>query len=137
MSAATVLISNEDPALARTLARWVHRRGLRPVWDYEGKTVEVAKRERPALILLDVQQSNHDGRDILARLKSNPATAAIEVVVMSARTEAWVRNECLALGALEYVEKPFPERFMEVLVRLVNASDPKTAINELAEVTPG
>lgn len=135
MRPATILISDDNPTFARTLAQSAQRAGLRPIWDCRGEAVELARRERPSLILLDIHQPHRDGRDILARLKSNPETASIEVVVMSALTEAWTRNECLALGALEYVEKPFPDRFMEVIARLVRSADPKNAINEFPEVT--
>jgi len=47
-----------------------------------------------------------DGRDLLKKMKENPETKEIPVIIVSARNEQWDRDTGLELGADEYVEKP-------------------------------
>ncbi len=68
---------------------------------------EQARRSLPAAILLDLQLPGISGEEVLRRLRSDPATRAIPVIVLSADATAHSRERLLALGATEYVSKPF------------------------------
>ena len=69
----------------------------------------LAKSEKPNLILLDVDMPEMRGPDVLARLKSDPSTADIPVVVVSGSAEMEVIDAMLANGALHHLAKPFTE----------------------------
>jgi PAS domain S-box-containing protein len=66
----------------------------------------LARRERPALILLDMMLGEVSGVDVLAALKSEPATAGIPVVVLSADANDQHISDALAAGAISYLTKP-------------------------------
>jgi two-component system OmpR family response regulator len=62
---------------------------------------------RPDLILLDVMMPGMDGPTTLAKLRENPASVAIPVVFITARTQTRERERFLALGAAGIIAKPF------------------------------
>jgi two-component system cell cycle response regulator DivK len=66
----------------------------------------LARAERPALILMDVQLPGIDGVEALSRLRSDPATAAIRVVALTAFAMKADRERFLAAGFDGYLEKP-------------------------------
>ncbi len=63
--------------------------------------------EKPDLILLDVMMPGMDGYEVCRRLKANPATADIPVIFLTARTEAEDEEKGFAVGAVDYIHKPF------------------------------
>lgn len=64
------------------------------------------------LVVLDLILPDADGRSLLSELRARRATAAVPVVVMTARAAPEIRQDCYALGADAFVEKPFdPEEF--------------------------
>lgn len=66
-----------------------------------------AREWQPALILLDVMMPELDGPGVLERLRQDPATAAIPVVFITARTQAHEVERLRALGARGVLAKPF------------------------------
>ena len=63
----------------------------------------------PRLLLMDMLLSGTDGRDVCRRLKSDPATAEIKVVMMSAHPDA--DKSCREAGADDFIPKPFDMDF--------------------------
>ena len=83
-------------------------------WGYEALTAEsgeeglvIAERERPDLILLDIMMPKMKGRDVCARLKTNPATQQIPVIFLTALGLADHIRAGMDLGADDYIVKPF------------------------------
>ena len=72
----------------------------------------------PDLILLDVQMPAPNGYEVCAQLKANPALCNIPVIFISARSDAKDQGKGLALGAVDYIPKPFSTPL--VLARLRN-----------------
>jgi len=58
------------------------------------------------LLVLDLMLPDADGRDFLLKIRENPASAAIPVVIYSGLSANQAKAECLALGADDYIEKP-------------------------------
>jgi len=69
--------------------------------------LEMATRERPDAILLDVMMPDLDGPSTLARLRSDSATADIPVLFLTAKARAAERHELAELGAAGVIKKPF------------------------------
>ena len=67
----------------------------------------LAKRERPALIVLDLMLPGMSGFDVLQQLRADPDTAAIAVLMLTARKDEPDRIRGLELGADDYLTKPF------------------------------
>jgi CheY-like chemotaxis protein len=75
--------------------------------------LELARTLRPRAVILDILLPRLDGWDLLTRLKDDPATAEIPVVIVTMLDE---RGKGLALGAVEYLVKPVSrEAMMEAL----------------------
>lgn len=66
----------------------------------------VTSGEPPALILLDVMMPGLDGYEVCRRLKADPATEAIPVIFLTARTDAEDETLGFSLGAVDYIAKP-------------------------------
>jgi CheY-like chemotaxis protein len=111
----TILISDDEAAVGRSLLRSLQRRGVRVVLDLESDVVAVAAREQPALILLDYMQ-RISAPALIQALKQNPATSRIPILVITAVDAEERQRQCLALGAQAIVVKPFPDSFIDDLV---------------------
>lgn len=68
------------------------------------------RQARPDLILMDVQLPGEDGLALAGRLKSNPATARIPIVALTALAMAGDRERTLAAGCDGYISKPIDTR---------------------------
>jgi two-component system, OmpR family, phosphate regulon response regulator PhoB len=69
--------------------------------------IEVARKERPDVILLDVMMPGMDGWEVFGELVKEERTAAIPVVFLTARAELRDQARGLELGGVDYVTKPF------------------------------
>jgi two-component system, OmpR family, response regulator AdeR len=124
MGRPTVLISDDEPLLVSAFAREARRSGITVVADTTSeRLLELAKLIKPDLIVLDVHQKV-DGRVQLARLKRDPDTRHIRVVVLSAVEDQLTRHVCLNLGAIDYEVKPMDGGFIRKVIKLVNAPTP-------------
>ncbi len=74
------------------------------------------KEVRPALILLDIMLPDEDGLDILLKLRADPATAALPVILVTAKGSEIDKVKGLDLGADDYITKPFG--IMELVSRV-------------------
>ncbi|MDR3141395.1 MAG: hybrid sensor histidine kinase/response regulator [Tannerellaceae bacterium] len=71
------------------------------------KALQIAQKKHPNLILLDIMMPEMDGYEVLQRLKSNPDTNNIPVIIMSALNDMPSIVKGYQLGATEYITKPF------------------------------
>jgi DNA-binding response OmpR family regulator len=69
--------------------------------------VELARSERPDVILLDVMMPGMDGWEVLEALQAVEGTREIPIVFLTARAELRDRAQGLELGGIDYVTKPF------------------------------
>ena len=73
--------------------------------------LEAAGRERPDLMFLDIRMPLLDGYEVCLRLKSDPKLASIRIVMLTHMAEGQDRQRAMAVGADDYITKPFsPER---------------------------
>jgi CheY-like chemotaxis protein len=103
----TVLVIEDNP-VNRKLARNVLRsRGYRVLEADTGEEgIEIARRERPQLILMDLQLPGLDGMEATRRLKADPRTSAIPVVALSAHAHGVDEERARAAGCAGYIAKP-------------------------------
>ncbi len=81
--------------------------------------LELAKKERPSVILLDLMLPGMDGKDVCRALKSNPLTQSIPILMLTAKTEEVDRVIGFELGADDYVTKPFSPRELVLRVKAI------------------
>ncbi|HEY2206291.1 MAG TPA: SpoIIE family protein phosphatase [Pseudonocardia sp.] len=114
---ATVLIVEDNPDLRRFLAGL-----LGPFYAVllatDGREgLDRVRADRPDLVLTDVMMPRLDGFELLAELRSDPVTAAIPVIVLSARAGQEATAAGLAAGADDYLVKPFSSHDLLARVR--------------------
>jgi DNA-binding response OmpR family regulator len=78
--------------------------------------LEVAEKERPELIILDIMMPEMDGFEVMKALKSNPITSAIPVIFLSGKFHNREKTMARELGAADFMEKPFERS--ELLARV-------------------
>ena len=82
------------------------------------KALQIARTEpRPDIILLDVMMPGIDGYEVCRQLKADPITAAIPVIFITAKNEVEDEQQGLALGAVDYIKKPFNPAIVESRVQ--------------------
>jgi CheY-like chemotaxis protein len=72
------------------------------------EAVDVARRERPGLVLMDVTMPGTSGWNAVRILKDDPITHPIPIIVVTGLASAWDRDASLASGCDEYLAKPVP-----------------------------
>ncbi len=81
--------------------------------------LELAKKQRPGLIILDLMLPSMDGKDVCRALKSNPMTRSVPILMLTARAEEVDRIVGFELGADDYVTKPFSPRELVLRVKAI------------------
>jgi DNA-binding response OmpR family regulator len=114
-----ILIVDDEPQLSSMLADVLSDAGYEAQTADNGRdALDAVRRDPPDLMLLDVQMPKLDGFEVAARLKSDPATAAIPIIMLSAMEGRGARVIGLESGAEEYLSKPFDQA--ELLARIRN-----------------
>ncbi|MDL1910346.1 response regulator transcription factor [Chloroflexi bacterium CFX6] len=114
----TILLADDDPTIADSLAPFLERAGFHVLVVSDGMTaLDKAQKHRPDLIILDVLMPRMDGRETLRRLrKSNIWTPTILLTQVG---EASERALALEEGADDYLNKPFDPHELLARVRAV------------------
>lgn len=109
MTDAVVLYVEDAAANAKLMERILERRpGVRLVVATTGAAAtELARRHRPGLVLLDLHLPDVPGDEVLRRLRADPLTAAVPVVVVSGDTTPDRAQQLRDLGATGFLAKPF------------------------------
>jgi DNA-binding response OmpR family regulator len=98
------LLVDDDPSLLDSLSRLLIRDGFHVRTARDGREgLEMARRTRPGIVVLDVMLPYLDGWEVLSALKADPDLAGIPVVMLTNLDEA---EKGLSLGAVDYLNKP-------------------------------
>jgi CheY-like chemotaxis protein/anti-sigma regulatory factor (Ser/Thr protein kinase) len=118
VGAGAVLVVEDDRRSADLLRVYLESAGYGVAVARDGlEGLELARRLAPAAVMLDILLPELSGWDLLARLKQDPATSAIPIVIVSMLDE---RGAGFALGAAEYLVKPVErDELLEALDRCV------------------
>lgn len=81
------------------------------------KALAYAQKHKPDLVLLDIMMPGMDGYEVCARLKEDPETAAIPIIFITAMTETVSKTKGFALGAVDYITKPFHTAEVKARIR--------------------
>ncbi len=116
-----VLIVDDEPHMLRVTELSIKKGGYQIVIGRNGKeAVELAAREKPSLIVMDVSMPVMDGLTALTQLKANPETARIPVIMLTVRGQAMARQQAEQSGAAVYLTKPFsPSQLLAEVKRLL------------------
>ncbi|MFZ5877580.1 MAG: response regulator transcription factor [Nitrospirota bacterium] len=113
----TALVIEDEPDIVRLLTHYLEQSGYRVRTETTGSAGLRAALERaPDVIILDVMLPGLDGHEVCRRLRSDPATAAVPILMLTARGEETDKVRGLEIGADDYVTKPFSPK--EVVARV-------------------
>jgi sigma-B regulation protein RsbU (phosphoserine phosphatase) len=108
--------------------------------DYKVKAVtngvaalKLAEKQPPDIILLDIMMPEMDGYEVCRRLKSNPVTAGIPVIFLTAKDQTSDEAEGFALGAADYIHKPVNPPIL--LARVKTHVELKKSIEDLQHLS--
>jgi DNA-binding response OmpR family regulator len=136
-----VLIIEDDPATSRLVDYSLRHQGYEVVTAANGlEGIRKAQTEAPDLVILDVMLPGINGYEICRRLRSNPATAKVSILMFSAKAQETDKNTGEKAGADDYLTKPAaPAQIVETVERMLarkNAPPPgNTPVKEKAHRT--
>jgi len=115
-----VLIVEDEPDIRELLVFHLEREGYHVTKSKSGaEAVRLAHASPPDLVLLDLMLPEMDGLEVCRRLRRDPVTQAIPIVMLTARGDEVDRVLGLEMGADDYVVKPFSPRELIARIRAV------------------
>jgi DNA-binding response OmpR family regulator len=103
-----IALIEDDSDLYALLQYNLEKEGFTLVGSQTGKgAIELCRREKPDLILLDIMLPDSDGLDICKGIRTHPELAHIPIIFLTARASETDRIVGLELGANDYIVKPF------------------------------
>ncbi|WP_428624603.1 diguanylate cyclase [Sedimenticola sp.] len=113
----TVLIIDDSPINIEHLAQVLKSDYGIKVANSGELGIEVARSQRPDLILLDIVMPNMDGYEVCRRLKADDVTRKIPIIFITTKNEIEDETRGLSLGAVDYITKPFRTPIVKARVR--------------------
>ena len=115
-----VLVVDDDRMIRLMARRLLEKEGCEVVEGTTGRqAVDLARRERPDLLILDLGMPEMDGYDAIGEIKGDLALSGIPVIVLTAQDEPGVEERVLELGADDYLTKPIEPGVLLSRVRAV------------------
>jgi two-component system phosphate regulon response regulator PhoB len=115
-----VLVVEDEKDIVDLIEYHLKQSGFPVIKALDGPSgLELARKEKPSLIILDLMLPEMDGKDICRALKSNPSTQSIPILMLTAKTEEIDRLIGFELGADDYVTKPFSPRELVLRVKAI------------------
>ena len=112
-----ILVAEDDPDIGSLLEHYLRKAGFLPTLVASGRDViPQIKREAPDLLVLDLMLPGLDGLQLCRAIRADAATAAIPIIMVTAKAEESDRIVGLELGADDYITKPFSPN--EVVARV-------------------
>ena len=116
----SILIVEDDTDIAQLIEHYLQRAGHAVERLSSGSAVMPRLRSKPAdLVILDLMLPGMDGLLVCQAMRAEPSTAAIPIIMLTARGEESDRVSGLELGADDYVTKPFSPKELMARVRAV------------------
>ena len=113
-----ILIVEDDPDIAHLVARYLDKAGFLTERAASGRdALQAIAVKPPDLLVLDLMLPHVDGLEVCRRVRANEATAAIPIIMLTARAEESERIVGLELGADDYLAKPFSPNELVARVR--------------------
>lgn len=136
----TILIVDDDEQTVNNISKYLRLEGYRTISTTSGKeALKLAEKYQPTVITLDIIMPEMDGWEVLQKLKNNPKTKDIPVVIVSVSED---KETGFALGAMGYINKPVDKELFLAEIRLINKApktvmlvdDNKLDLNQMAKI---
>lgn len=115
-----ILVVEDETRIAQVVSAYLERDGYRVLQAYDGRrALDLAKSEAPDLIVLDLMLPEISGWDVTRELRRDARTAAVPIIMATARDDVSERIVGLELGADDYVIKPYDAKELVARVHAV------------------
>ncbi len=102
-----ILLAEDNQANMDILVDYLQLNEFRVSWARNGiEAVQIAKQQKPDLILMDIQMPEMDGLEATRRIRTDAELATIPIIALTALAMPGDREKCLAAGATDYLTKP-------------------------------
>ncbi|MBI5287523.1 MAG: response regulator transcription factor [Chloroflexi bacterium] len=135
-AARTVLVVEDEASLASTLSYNLRKNGFNVVSASDGlEGLQVARRDRPDVIVLDLMLPKMDGLEVCRRIR---ADSDVPILMLTAKSEEFDKVVGLEMGADDYLTKPFSMRELMARVRaLLRRAGGREAVDDASKITIG
>src|SRR3954469_17014300 len=135
----TIVVVEDDPNIADLVDLYLRREGFRVIQAGDGRAgLDAVAREAPRMVILDVGlPGGMDGLDVCRQLRAGDRTAAVPVIMLTARDGEIDRVLGLELGADDYVSKPFSPRELVARVKAILRRSDRPKRDAPSKVTVG
>jgi len=114
----TILVADDEPSIVLSLQVLLQKAGYDVRVARNGEeAVQAVEASPPDLILLDAMMPKRDGFDVCQALRANPALKDLPIIMLTAKSRDVERQKGMALGATDYITKPFSTRDLVAVVR--------------------
>jgi len=118
--AAMVLVVDDEKDLVELVKYHLEKEGLKCLEARDGETaLQLAKERTPDLMVLDLMLPGVDGLEVCRKLRKDPKTSSIAIIMLTAKAEEVDRIVGLEMGADDYMVKPFSPRELVARVKAV------------------
>lgn len=102
-----ILIIEDDPSFSRAINHIIQKEGYDVISASNGMTgLKMAKEDKPDLLILDVMLPGLDGFEVCNRLRHDPQTVGLPIIMLSAKGQDADKTTGLKVGANAYLTKP-------------------------------
>jgi len=131
-----ILIVDDEKDIVRMLDYNLKKEGYRVISAYDGEdAIDLAHREHPDLILLDLMLPGMGGLEVCKSLKKEEKTSAIPIIMLTAKTQETDKIVGLELGADDYMTKPFsPKELIARIKAVLRRVKEKEKLPEFLEI---
>ena len=129
--APTIFVAEDEPDMLEMVSANLRSAGFNILAAEDGATALASVREqRPSLVVLDLMLPGMSGLEVCRALKRDPATAAIPIIMLTARAEEVDRIVGFELGADDYITKPVSPRELVLRIQSIlrRASQPPAPV---------
>lgn len=118
-----ILIADDEPGIVAPLQFLMERAGYEVLIAYDGETaLNIIRDRKPDLVLLDIMLPGIDGFEICHRVRSRSDSQQMKIIMVTAMGREVNVNKGMALGADDYIVKPFSNRdIVEKVAQLLEA----------------
>ncbi len=114
-----ILVVDDEPTIVRLMEFILARQGHQMMAAVNGEeALSKIQSEQPDLVLLDIMMPRIDGYEVAQRLRADPATAALPIIMLSAKAQDEDIRKGVEVGVDEYITKPFtPDHLVQVVAK--------------------
>jgi len=134
----TILVVEDEREIQELIVYNLSKEGYQTAAVGTGEeALHAVNTARPDLVLLDLMLPGVDGLEVARRLKGDPATRDLPIIILTAKAEEADIVSGLEVGADDYIPKPFSPRVLIARIRAVLRRSPQSAVDPTAPLTLG